>query len=334
MKCFPALLALLFFASTANCETPLPPKQTLSPYKTKPFALSVGGGVMDGDTTYRIGGHWASPSGDRHIRFPLSELVFPLDLYFGRIGGELNLMGRFRMTASVSKNITDHAGNMKDSDWGVNIHAPAHPGWDDPNSLDIYSESRTDADIIVADVSARYHLHEAASKKWAISLFAGARYIYREFDFVARDVQQWYPSMEDYYGYSAGHLHVSGTALTYNVTQEIPAAIAGIELVGDSGSTLDLEFGYAPETEVKDEDHHLLRDKVSYGTCEGTAFLFSLTGSCRFHAGWSLDLKYDYVWLETEGSQRQYDGALYMGTIDQTISSETQTFEMALSLLF
>jgi outer membrane protease len=335
MKYFMAMLAVVLFVTTANCESVLPEDQAVATYEEKTFTISAGLGFMSGETTYRIGGHITTPDGTSTTRFPISELAFPLELYYGRIGGEIRLFDRLELKTTIKKSITNGSGEMRDSDWGQLYNDDDYPDWDDPNSLDTYSESKIDADMFMADLSVRYYVYEMTFRKWGVSFFAGAKYLYDKFNFTASDANQWYPSLNEYYGYDYRHDYLFGDILTYEVTQKIPAVTGGVALIGSPVFILDMEFGYSPKAEVENEDIHILRKKIAYAECDGTAFLFSITGNCRLENHWSLGLKYDYLWVDTDGEQRQeYLNGEYIGTIEQTNFSEVHTFELALSFLF
>lgn len=275
-------------------------------------------GKLNGHTTYQIGGAVDTPSDSWVQRFPTSELEFPLDVCMISVGGSVELLEKWKLGLGVKKNITDDAGKMEDSDWGINYYEISW--WTDPDSLDIYSESDAELDALIMDINLRYKFYEKSS----YSFIAGLGYIRQNFDYEISNLDQWYPSCNEYYGYDIEHLRVSGRVLTYEVTYSIPYMEIGIRETEDKLS-VEASIGYSPFVNVKDEDHHLLRSMVSYGDCDGDAVLFSLEVRYDFPKNWFLTLGLDYMKIETDGKSKTYVKGAYDYTIDQRIESE-QTF--------
>jgi outer membrane protease len=196
---------------------------------------------------------------------------------------------------------------MKDSDW-ITLS--------NPDQLDIYSESDADLDAEIMDINLRYKFF----KKSGWSLSAGLGYIYQNFDYKCSLIKQWSPSGLSGYDYTG----TGDVDLTYEVTYSIPYMEIGIQQTKDKLS-LEARLGYSPFVNVTDEDHHLLRSKVSYGDCDGDGVLFSLEGRYDFPKNWFLTVGLDYTKTDTDGIQKQYTKGAWTATIDQKIESE-QTF--------
>lgn len=280
-------------------------------YAERPkFDLALGLGMLSGDTTYQIGGAYDTPSDSGEVHFPLSELEFPLDVYMASVEGSIEFAEKWKVSASVKKNITSDAGKMKDSDWGL--------FFDDPNSLDIYSESDADLEALITDINLRYRFYKKSN--W--SFIAGLGYLRQNFDYEISDLDQWYPSLNDSCGYDIGHDYVSGKVLEYEVTYSIPYMEIGTQFKIKDKFSVEASLGYSPIVNVTDEDNHILRSKVSEGDCDGDAILLSLEGRYDFLTHWFLTLHLDYMKIETDGKQKQYTDGEWTATIDQEIESK------------
>ena len=322
MRCILAVLVVAIFASNACCE-----EATLD---EKNITLSMGSGMMRGHTTYQIGGHFKSPDGSGEVRFPLSELRFPLSLWFGSLGAKIELAEHAFLEAKIKKGISKDAGKMNDRDWGILYEEI--DDWPYPDSLDFYSESDTEADVLTMDISARYYVSPWPNKTF--SIFAGARYTLQKFKFLVSNLEQHYPSMEEYYGYRMEPDYVPGKVMEYKVTQKIPLLITGARVVNASGFGLDLMVGYSPFVKVEDEDRHLLRTMVSRAKCRGNGLLLSVFGYYKFGTRWSLNLAYDYMTIDTDGKEKQFFDGELSTLIDQKNFSDSHTFELTLEFIF
>lgn len=292
-------------------------------YAERPrFDLTMGLGMLSGDTTYQIGGTVNYPGGVDKIHFPLSELEFPLDVYMLSVGGSLEFAEKWKVSANVKKNITSDAGTMKDSDWGV--------FFDDPDSLDIYSESDADLEALITDINLRYRFYKKSN--W--SFIAGLGYLRQNFDYEISNLDQWYPSLNNYYSYDIGHDYVSGKVLEYEVTYNIPYIEIGTQFKIKDKFCVEASLGYSPLVNVTDEDNHLLRSKVSEGDCDGDAILLSLEGRYDFLTHWFLTLQLDYMTIDTDGKQKQYTYGEWTATIDQEIESEQIFAALAVGYAF
>jgi outer membrane protease len=325
MKYFLTIFAAALIASNAFCEDSHKPA----------LAFSAGMGVMRGHTTYQIGGNFETPDGNGRRRFPISELEFPLDVPYGSLGAQLGVADRLEIAGVFKKNISEKAGSMKDRDWG--IFSDKYDWWPDPDSLDAFSVSDTKLDALVAEISARLYADPWPFKNAEVTFFVGGKYIYQKFDFTASDLDQWSPSLNEYYGFDAGHIRIPGKVLTYEVTKKMPVATVGFKITAGRNITLDLSLGYSGKVKVRDEDHHLLRSLVSKAKCDGDAFLFSLTGEIELFPRCSFNLKYDYTTIDTHGLEIQYHeylGQPLEASLEQKNFSDVHMYELAMVYRF
>jgi hypothetical protein len=306
--------------TNANCEEIL--------WRNANSSISTGLALMKGDTTYQIGGEveYANNESSK-VRFPISELVFPLDVYIATFNGKFQLDQNWKLVLGVKKNISTESGKMEDSDWGY-YYLLNVPGAD-PDSFDVYSKSDANVNLMIAEIGARYYFSRKTYKSSEVSFFAGGKYIYHNFDFDISNVDEWYPSQPD-----EPHTRVDGKVLTYEVTKHIPAATIGIELKSQEKLSFDAYFGYSPFVTVEDKDNHLLRSKISKAECDGDATLLSLSGSYNFHPQWTIDLRFDYISIDTKGHQKQYINGDYLATIEQKNFSEITTYGLSVSYSF
>lgn len=322
-----AMMLVFTIAQHAHAEEVL--------YENQRFSIAAGVGMMQGHTTYQIGGWVDTPEGSDYVRFPLSELKFPLDVAIGTFSADFRLNERWKFTMGIKTNLTSDAGKMKDSDWG--IYYGEYDWANDPNALHVLSKTDADLEAFIADVSARFYFAETRARNQSRFLFfVGGMYIHHYFDFEVRNLDQWYPAANDYYGYEVEHDRVSGLVGTYEVTKHIPAMIFGVELFTNGELSFEALLGFSPIVSVEDEDHHLLREpvKVSKAECEGEAVLFSLAGNYRFNPNWSIDAKFDYISIETDGTEDQYDGGVFSASIDQKNFSDITTYEIGVRYSF
>jgi hypothetical protein len=278
-------------------------------------AVSAGTGTLRGHTTYRIGGTVDTASGSYDYHFPISELEFPLDVYMFSVTGAVQFAEKWRVSAGVKSNITEDAGEMKDSDWGY--YFLRGDAWAEKDTLDIYSKSDAELNAFIWDINLGYNFYEKSN--W--SFIAGLGYIRQKFDYEIRDLDQWYPSDSYYFGVDSPHDYVSGKVLEYEVTYSIPYVEIGAQLNVKDKFSVEASLGYSPIISVDDEDQHLLRSKVNKGDCDGAAILVSLEGRYDFLNNWFLTLQFDYTKIDADGESKAYFYDVYDHTIDLEIES-------------
>ena len=303
--------------------------------------VNLGTGMLRGDTTYQIGGTVTGPYyGTEELHFPISELAFPLNVYMVSAEGYIEFAERLQVAARVNKNITNDAGKMEDSDWGlwhIGTELPHMPPgyycrstYCTSDSLDVFSESDSDLKALIMDINLSYKFYKQLN--W--SLMAGLGYIYQNFDYEVSNLDQWYPSYYDYFEVDLGHDYESGKVGTYEVTYSIPYIELGAQLTFLDSLGVEASFGYAPVVNVEDEDHHLLRDKVSKGEGDGTGSFVSVEGRYAFGENWFVTLEADYTKIETEGKTKSFFDGRYDHTIDEKIESEQTSVTLSIGYGF
>ncbi len=286
--------------------------------------LAAGIGALSGHTTYQIGGRISTPLGSGRVHFPISELEFPLNVYMVSLGTNIEFKNKWEVSASVKKNVTDDSGKMKDSDWGA-WWLEGYP-WAEQNTLDIYSESDAELDVLMFDVNLRYKLYKGIS--------IGLGYTHQNFDYEISNLHQWYPSYNYYFGMASPHDRIDGKVLTYEVTYNIP--YIEIAFMGKATDNLYVEvsLGYSPIVDAEDEDHHLLQSNVYKSDCDGDAILLSLEGRYDLPKNWFLTLGVDYTRIDTDGRSKAFFSGIYDHTIDIVIESEQVFYGLNIGYAF
>lgn len=290
------------------------------------FDIWLGPKLLRGDSTYTIGGDFSDNQGNQgHVRNPLSELKWPLDLVLVSLGGRADI-GSFSVLGEITTNVTGDAGHMEDSDWGVYYDWSDGNPYFDPSSKDVFSTSTTDANALIADIRGRYTVWQGARFSTAVGL--GLRY--QKFSIVASDLFQYSPTFYTYHldtVFSSDPFAAvaNGPVIKYEVTYVIPfAELSGLYRFGTKVS-LAGSLGYSPLVRAKDRDDHLLRSKLSEGSDHGSAWLFDLKLRLQATEHWFAALGASGLFVDTSGTQNQsfYGGenAGYEDTIGQTITS-------------
>lgn len=291
--------------------------------------LELSGGVekMYGYTTYQIGGHIDTPEESGDLHFPLSELIFPLDVYMSALQAGITFCEDFKFSGIIKNSITSDAGLMEDSDWGVPWEDPVGSGTyhsNGPDSLDIYSESDTSVDAFIFDFNFTYRfLNIGQGLKLMMSVHNG--YMYQKLNFECRLIQQWdyrenAPVQQDYTGDGS-------IGLAYDVDKYIH--YIGVNLGFMTGDIFQAEVkaSFAPIVMVRDVDYHILRSKRSDGNCNGYGWLISAAGQFNMGAWLFVIVQYDFVSTDTDGLQKQYGGqGEWTGTLEERNFSLQQFF--------
>ena len=301
------------------------------------FYVSAGFGLVRGNTTYQIGGHVSTPTESGELHFPISELVFPLEIYTANIKGSFEYNNKFRIETLFRKNITNKTGNMRDSDWGVSWEDPPGSGdywWYGPDHLDIYSESKTEVNLFIFDVDFKYKFLSRKISPSIFSLYGGGGYRHQNYYFECRLIRQYdyrdaAPPSEKLDAVGDGSV-----GLTYEVTFYIPYLKLAPEIKRENVYYIQAGIGISPYTIVKDRDNHVLRSKISKGECDGYTILFSLTGELVVFDPVVIELAFDYISINTEGKQKQYTNGSWTATIDQKNSSKVASIVLSAGYKF
>ena len=302
--------------------------------------LTFGLGMLSGDTTYQIGGNFSAPGALAvTVHFPISELEFPLDIFLLSVRAGLVFDDRVRACLEIKKSFSQGDGKMKDSDWGSwwLYNYPDVYAWARQDSLDVYSESDAELDVLIWDVNLRCDFIK--KPKWTVS--GGIGYKRQNFNYYTSDVDQWYPSYTEYAtdieneptidpndkAAASGHVYAYGKVLSYEVTYTIPYIEIAAAYHVNQNFNIEGSVGFSPLAGADDVDVHILRAKVSEGDCNGDAFIYSLKGSYGFSKSWSFGLQLDYTRIDTEGESKSYVDGAYSHTIEQkTFSDQLETF--------
>jgi outer membrane protease len=269
-----------------------------------------GAGIMNGDVTYQIGGHYEDSTGEGETHFPLSELKWPVNVPFGTVGASVDF-NRLEARGQFSKNLSSDAGQIEDSDWEDEA---------DPDLLTTYSESDTDFEGYIADGSIRYWLLETSLREIRTSLAVGAGWLYEYFSWDAENLDQWEPQNPD-----SEHIIVPGTVGSYEATLNMPYVEAAGKLAF-KGLTIEGSLGAAPYAQVHDVDDHKLRYILAKTDADGTAFKASLQARYNFTDKVFLMTQLSYLTFDVDGSEENevYAGA-YEGetwSIDHNVTSD------------
>ena len=202
---------------------------------------------LNGYTQYQIGGDCTVNNESGTLRFPISELEFPLTSQYVSVKGSVEIENFIKIEGSFNKNLALDTVTLKDSDWGYlyyNYHSELPQASSD--SLDIYSESKAELDATIWDINIGYRIVDKPKFTMLIALGFMQQY----FDFTVSNLDQWYPSYFSYFGNTDQgikydvypyHQYKSGRVLEYNVTYNIPyikANFASIGLLASSYNTI------------------------------------------------------------------------------------------------
>jgi len=340
-------------SSEGNPSSALPAQPSIKPQ----FGLTLGLGMMRGDTRYQIGGLFTGPGIRLQQPDPTSELDFPLDVPMLSFKFNLALSERILLSAGLKKNLSQAAGTMEDSDWGIwymeplrdqdgQLVQPYHPLRDD--SLDIYSESDAELDALIWDIKVGYRF--VNKPRWSLTGSLG--FIRQQFNYDVCDLVQRYPSFSYYYGYDLGQDIVNGKVLTYDITYTIPYCMGELEgkltnRIKISG-TLGFSPGFSPfpfHVWASDRDHHLYgitgNGSVSKTDSTGDALMYGLHGGIdlswwhRESTRLVLNADYEYMRIHTTGdSDTTYGGYQGTYTISEDVKSSQKYFDLNLSFRF
>jgi hypothetical protein len=250
------------------------------------------------------------------VRFPLSELKYPLDVYTLSIDTSLSLTNSWEFFASFAMNLNSFSGLTEDSDWGIFISE--YPDeWTDPNSLDVFSETDTDMTMIDMEIGFWYRL-----KTWNKYWFdAGASYMRQSLEFELSNLDQWYPSLDDDLGYESEHELFSGLVGTYGVVYNavfLNSRLGYMDSDSGSGSIL---LGLAPLVTADDEDVHLLRDPPVLALGSNTGYGIRASGEYQYDLDdqWFLLGSLSYRFMYLTGRQKNYENDAWVWTTDERI---------------
>lgn len=122
--------------------------------------------------------------------------------------------------------------------------------------------------------------------------------------------------------------------LTYDVTAYIPYLKIAPEFKKDNLFCVEAGVGISPYTKVKDKDNHILRSKISKAECNGYSILLLLNGRLDIFNPIFIGLSLEYIYIDTEGNQKQYTNGVWTATIEQKNFSRVAFVELSAGCAF
>jgi len=300
------------FTPADEAPTPSSLDYTIGSADVAGVRLSLGLGVLSGESQFEIGGKSESYDGRvTQYWFPISRLEFPTDVSIIKLGGTYATNDKVGFRGSLGGNLSSDAGTTKDSGWVLG-----------PNSLDIYSESDTELDGTLLDLGASYLVY--ASPKWRIN--AGLGYARQKLDFEISDVIQ----ISRFRGMSG---YAPGLVSTYDVEYTalyVDLSIATKFQFFNSPLWMEGRLGYTPVASAEDNGNWLLRDKTFNGDADGDAVLFSISARYDLGKNWFGTVGLERNVFQLEGHQDQYFGNSFFGRIENEIDLDQTQFVIAI----
>lgn len=287
------------------------------------ITLGLQSGYIKGHTTYRI----SFTGGESELEFPLRNSLLGIQMGLTLRNPDTDKPvcrpGRYdkaRLTLKWFTNISGGAGKMKDSDWieddvgYINWYydyeddglingsqSPPFTPWNNPGK-DIYSESDAELDASIFDLNYIWNFFPIKN----ITVGAMLGYRHQKFAYDIRDLEQvgygpYGPSTE--FDHSAS---VSGLVLTYKVKYKFTYIGLNTDILVGERLRLNLQAGYSGEVKARDVDDHILRYKLSKGSCQGDAFLININANWELSERWSFQISNEYMDINTKGTQDQY----------------------------
>jgi outer membrane protease len=247
-------------------------------------------------TKYQIGGKTLTRSGVGFSPFPLSELKFPMNALMAYINLDLNLLDRITARFNMKKNVHNRVGKMEDSDW------VPYPGL-----KTIYSKSDARLNAVITE-------NDLIVRLFTISFFSlklGAGFMYQHLYYWCSNVTQYSSISVDAVGninFNPNSLTILGKSITYLVRYYITTLqIIPVFTIQTGSGTLDIatSLRFSPYLKARDTDDHIMRGKKSEGDSEGYALMPSLVVRYLFSNGIFITAAFDYLYLETQGTQVQ-----------------------------
>ena len=261
-------------------------------------------GKINGDVRYHIKfDEPVTDHGESELDWPLNNNLLGLvaSINLRRGGDEEGVYDRARIQFSgFFWKFDGDSGSMQDSDWFEDDIAQLGGGWNHPGK-DIYSTSDASLDKVgIYDVS--YTQNFWLTKHIAVGPLAGYRY--QQFNFTAANLDQVGYGPYALAGYT---VQIPGRdVITYQFKSQMPYLGVSAEMNWKDKFSLLVNYAYSPWVHVKDTDHHLLRDIITYGDADGKAYLYSIKGEWRFLPNLSLGVGALYEHIKTKGTMDQY----------------------------
>lgn len=314
-------------------------KANSSEPKKVDFDFGISTGYISGETTYHIsfdnhilvGGH-----GESKLEFPLDNSLLGFNAVLSFEGKDRILNGkRIRRKSKLEfkwlTNLNQKSGKMKDSDWIENdinyinwynlLYGTSFPTGTN-EGLDIYSESDTELNMDIFDISYTHELYY--NDKLTFSPLFG--YYYRNMRFTASNAYQY-----GYGPYAAMFTTtVPGLAIEYDVLYKFFYFGFKADVFARKNFNLALRCAYSPWVNVRDKDIHVVTGGWSDSTAKGKAYMINLDGSLKLTQNWTANLGYEFSDFDTDGTQHQSGG----GNPNNSIFSSSWLANLGLNYSF
>jgi len=284
------------YASTVNIDNSGEANAAFINLKSDDTSLSLSTGQKSGHITYQIGGTYTDGVAIYVRPFPTSELAFPLNINVSEIRYSFRLNPKLIASLSHQWGISQYAGKMEDSDWGI------APFSNDPNSLDIFSKSDSQLNFNQTSL----HIKNRPSKKrnyqfitqWNMQL--GLLIDVENYDYSASNLVQYYPST------GLEPVTDAREVITYDVLKMASYLTASFTTPRKNRFTASIDLGFSPLMYISDHDNHILRDKTSIGKTYGwslykkTQLAWNVSERTHVFINWSSEFS------KSNGWQTQY----------------------------
>jgi len=237
-------------------------------------------GKMEGHTTYTIQFIQNGDSGK-------SELDFNIDTLIDVVEYTNNNPNRYySYSLEVKSNhFFENSGLLIDRDWenGREI---------------IYSETETDLELLNLDLRFK---SKSLGDNYDIKIITG--YEWQDYNFVGYGTEQI-----DYRQSPPETISFRDNinTITYEVNYNIPYLGITMGNQADVKRSYNLVLGYSPSVSVRDEDTHILRNKVSKTKTTGSAYFVEGKAKYKVRNSSYFNIEAEYLKIETSGTQTQY----------------------------
>ena len=287
------------------------------------FDGHLGLGQRRGDLTYQIGKTYSDSSGQQSIPYPISKLEFQDDLTMATFGGSATFRGKWEARLSLSMNVTDDAGTLKDSDFD-------YAGGS--RDLTIYSESDLTADARDLDLGVRRWFpgmyKTMPSATWGVGLGC----LVQSTEWTSGNGLQVSKDPD-----IAPLLQLEPGSIVYKADTFIPYGEVCLRWTGGALS-MDGRAGYSPYLTVSDRDDHAARQILSTTDADGTGWLAGLKMRYAFSGPWFAQAEASVLDYSADGTSKskaygkQPEPDVPAGGWSTYEKIETQQFDVTLAI--
>lgn len=312
------LVLILVLGSTGYTQEVSLAEQKFKSNNKLRFGLSQ----LNGKTQYEI--NYSNGVTMSKLEFPVDSLLGTLEYSVDVNSNFLNKLNIGGMKAGIEFTLDgDDAGDFKDTDYDT-----------DGNTI-IYSEAKTDVEVLKLNLQTRSDWHETANVKYSYLL--GVKY--DEYEFNIYDAMQYLPNKS---------MITKDKALDYEVEYLMP--YIGVVFENNLGSNNKFELTsnlkYSPWTGVEDRDDHILRNKVGKSDANGNTIMFNLGVNYKFNKKTEGYFTSGYVKSNVDGEQDQYfygddpgtsgidETGIRINNIDYEAEKETWHFDFGVNYKF